>query len=212
MKNVVLPRDVKKVAQKNIFRTALKFAVTEGFFLFFIFILCYVLLASIDNIYRVVLAIALVALSVWLTDIPKLFSERDWCGEITKVDVLTRAKIHGTFRAKFGFEHVVSVTAKTDKGQLRQKEVIAVNVPKYNDQFAANRIYEEGKLSEQNIGEFKIGAKIYFFKGLDYAFVVPNEKDEFCSCVVCGQKNRKTDERCWYCEHTLLVSVNIFDL
>ena len=122
MKNIILPPDVKKVVRKNVFRTALKFVFTEGIFLLFIFILCYVLLARIDSIYRVVLAIILVIASVWLTDIPKLFSERDWCGEITKVDVITRAKVHGTFRAKFGFEHAVAVTVKTDKGRECQKE------------------------------------------------------------------------------------------
>lgn len=204
MKNIVLPPDVKKVARKNIFRTVLKFIFTEGFFLFFIFILCYVLLASINSIYRIVLAIVLAALSAWLTDIPKLFSERDWCGEITKVQVSTRGKVHGFVRLKFSFENAVSVTAKTDKGREIQKKVIAVNVPKYNDKFAHNRYYEEGKLNEQKIGEFKVGAKIYCFRGLDYAFVLPDENDEFCSCVVCGQKNRIDDDVCWNCEHTLI--------
>ena len=38
MKKVALPPDVKKAARKNIFRAAVKFAFSEGFFLFFIFI------------------------------------------------------------------------------------------------------------------------------------------------------------------------------
>lgn len=205
MKKVVLPPDVKKVARKNIFRTTLKFVFTEGFFLFFIFILCYVLLARVDTIYRVVIAIILVALSVWLTEFPKLFSERDWCGEITKIEINTRGKVHNVFgKPKLRYENAVLITAKTDNGREMQKEVIAVNLPSYIDQFAANRDYEEGKLNEGKINEFEVGARIYCFKGLDFAFVVPDENDEFCNCVVCGQKNRAEEDVCWDCEHTLL--------
>lgn len=204
MKSIDLPDDVKAAARKNIFRKAAKFVLGEGVFLIFVFIICYLLLAGATTIVRITLAMVLIAISVWVMDMPSLFKDRDLCGEVIKVEIKSGMAAYNTFgRLKLHGEDTIVVTLRTDRGAIKEKAVAKVAY-QYVRRHAANCGFEEGRL-DALIDAFNVGDKVYCFRGLDYAFVVPQKRKDRCNCVVCGQENSSRDDLCWNCEHSLIM-------
>lgn len=203
MTKIDLPADIKTAAKKNIFKKVAKFVFSEGIFLIFIFIICYFLLSGATTIVRITLAIILIAISVWVTDLPNVLSDHDLCGEVIKVEIKSGMAAHNTFgRLKLHGEDTIVVTLRTDRGAIKEKDVVKVPY-QFVKRHAANLSFEEGRL-DALIDSFNVGDRVYCFRGLDYAFVVPKKRRERCNCVVCGQANSSRDDVCWNCEHSLI--------
>lgn len=193
---IKLPRDVEELISSKRRKRIILFLLTEAAFLAVI-ALCGELLFGAFREYSTVLfysACALVlVLPIFICKLPKLIDDKDIFGEIIDVHVHTR-HVHKTDlgngrpnSAKFNAVNFVELTVKDRDGNVDFVE-IDVGVAK----------------PEHFLGDYKIGFKVYHFKGLDGYLVIDPERDDLAYCAVCHGRESSDKVRCKNCGHTLI--------
>ncbi len=193
---IKLPKDVCEIINEKKRKRIIAFLLTEAAVFTVIAVLGERMFGALrgysDIMFYGVLAIIVISPTL-VFGLPKLRSDKDFCGVITDVHVHTRP-VHKTDlgngrpnSARFNAVNFVELMVKTDKGEVDFVEIdVGVARP------------------EHFLGDYKIGFKVYHFKGLDGYLVIDPERDDLAYCAVCHGRESADKVRCTNCGHTLI--------
>jgi len=128
----------------------------------------------------------LLLIPFWASGVPAKLIDRDWCGEIIKLELKNNdpEKIDNHSKAPIK----QTALCKSEDGKLYEVE-----------------IFDEGEYffgERENV--YKVGDRVIHVKWTEYLYPVrKNEDDRPVACVICGIKSPCTEKTCRSCQSSL---------
>lgn len=147
----------------------------------------------------------IVAAPVLLTGIPFWFFDKSLEAEVTNVNIRSVFATSNEAKPRLYGKNIVELTVKKEDGKIDFIDVKAHPYTTNNLHWIANRYNDLGnKKPEHFLEDYKVGHKVYHFKGIKGYLVIDPERDDLAYCVVCGGRESSDKARCTNCGHTLV--------
>ena len=189
MKKIIVPKSVRKRARRGVYERFVKlFLYMIPAYIIFDYTYSGLKTTDLGNLSTSVAVLFVIPFV--LAGIPMKLIDRDWYGEIIKIELKNNdpAKIDNYSKEP------VDVTAlcKSQEGKLYEV-----------------RIYDEGEFfSGERDNVYKVGDKVVHVKWTEYLRPVRViDKERPVACVVCGHKSSSDESTCRYCGSSLEITV-----
>ena len=186
-----LPEDVRELLVRKKRKRLIFFLLAEAVLLLIIAFLGERMFGALGATSKYLIYTVIVAVPVFVAGFPKDRSDKDFCGVIEDLRVKTRhvgdKDPNRHSQAKIVQVNIVELLVRLDNGST---EKIELNM--------------WTKRPEHFLDDYKIGFKVYHFKGLDGYLVIDPERDDLAYCAVCHGRESSDKARCTNCGHTLI--------
>ena len=194
MNMIKIPDDVRELVAKKKRKTIIRFLLLEAAFLAVIAIAGELLFGTFREYSEILFyssCVVVAALPVFIVGIPKMRSDKSFCGIVESVSVKTRPvgdkDPNRPSAAKITMVNVVELLVKLDNGKT---ELIELNMWQNKP--------------EHFLPYYKVGFEVYHVKGLEGYLVRDTVRNDLAYCIVCGGRESADKVRCNHCGHTLI--------
>lgn len=200
MKQIQLPKDIRKYVRNKILFRLLEFLILIAASAFLNILLYEEFIQKTHiSVYMVFLLITVI-LPFWITRVPFHFFDRSWCGTVKAIDIQEETGTYTVGSRPWPYtKHSIILTVETTNGKLIKTKVKEYGIKSHKG-FA---VPSEGNI-QLHMNNYSEGNMVYHFYGLTELFVISQNKSTNVSCVVCGSQNPMKSSQCHYCGHSLL--------
>lgn len=188
---IIVPKSVRKKARKQVYERLITLFI--GLFIAYL-IVDYVydgLLKGNFGFGNLSTTVALIFfIPFWISGIPFRVVDRDWCGEIIKIDSTDDEPQRMEHKAEVPTNVIALI--KTEKGKLYEKNICC----------------EGDLLNGDRQRVYSVGDRVIHVCRTDYLFPVREEKDDRpIVCVICGTKFPVGTKQCGFCSASLDIRI-----
>ena len=135
----------------------------------------------------------------FVTKFPWALIDKSWCGEV--VDVSIEEKVGAYTIANFMgaySKNIIYLNVKLDNGKNK-----CISIREYaRGRHIGFEVPNEGDVTK-HLDDYSVGDRVYHFYGLKY-YYVEKKNSALSECVVCGTKNKKDNDKCINCGHSII--------
>lgn len=200
-----LPCDVTEYINKRYRKRLVICLVIEMLIITMLILFGELLFGSLHDIARYSLYGVIVAVPIFLTGVLAKVFDKSFEGEVIDVKVRSVYAASNEAKPRLYGKNIIELAVKKEDGKVDFIDVKEHPYTTDNLHWLTNRYTDLGtKRPEHFLGDYKVGYKVYHFRGIKGYLVVDPDRDDLAYCVVCGGRESSSETICKNCGHTLI--------